>query len=315
VERNAFAFATGLFVLVFGLGILVTSRWLAGPEAMSRPYLVVTESSVAGLSPFSKVYFRGVEVGQVTDIDFATDGSRDIVIRIALQRPVPVTVNTYAVLKSQGLTGLAFIELLDDGPTDAPQLPTGETEPARIVMRPSLLESFQAVGQGIAEQIQRLVGNINKLLTPENSARLVSIIENIESLTGHLDALVRASQPAIARLEPLARSSEDAFGQASLTLKTFDDTLKILEARLTQAEALIGKSEAVVGQSQTTLNEFGAQVNDRVLPELENALGAVSAAARRIEQLTRSLEQNPPALLRGQTSPRPGPGESGYQGG
>lgn len=312
MERNAFAFAAGLFVLAFGFGILAASRWLAGPEAVSRPYLVVTESSVAGLSPFSKVYFRGVEVGQVTDINFATDSSRDIVIRIELERPVPVTVNTYAVLKSQGLTGLAFIELLDDGPPDAPALRTSETAPARIVMRPSLLESFQAVGQGIAEQIQRLVGNINKLLTPENSARLVRVVENIESLTGHLDALALASQPAIARLEPLVRSSEDAFDQASLTLKTVDDAMTILGARLDQAEALIGKSEALVGQSHRTLNELGAQVNDRVLPELENTLRAVNAAAQRIEQLTRSLERNPPALLRGQSTSRPGPGERGH---
>lgn len=314
MERDSFAFATGLFVLILGLGVLVASRLLEGPQAVNQPYLVVTESSVAGLSPFSKVYFRGVEVGQVTDIEFAADGSRDILIHIELDRLVFVTVNTYAVLKSQGLTGLAFIELLDDGPTDAAPLTTSEAEPARIVMRPSLLESFQAVGQGITEQIQRLVSNINKLFNKENTAKLGRIVDNIESVTSRLDTLLIESKPVIARLEPLARSGEEAFSQAGTTLKTLDDTLKTLSTRLDQAEALIEKSESLVSESETAITDISAQVNSTVLPELENALGAVSAAAQRIEQLTRSLAHNPPALLRGQAAPRPGPGEIGYQG-
>ena len=153
MERSAYAFATGLFVIALGLGLLAAARWLQGPEVERRPYQVVAKSSVAGLSPYSKVYYRGVEVGQVTAIRFARDGSRDILIDVALEPRVPVTVNTYAVLKSQGLTGLAFIELLDDGPLDAPELQTSGTDPGRIEMRPSLLESFQTVGQGIAEQM------------------------------------------------------------------------------------------------------------------------------------------------------------------
>ena len=307
MERRAHAIAAGLFVLALGLGALAAARWLEGPETVSSPYIVVSESSVAGLSPFSKVFYRGVEVGQVTDIRFAQDGSREILIGIELERRVPVTVNTYAVLKAQGLTGLAFIELLDDGPADAPPLATREQQPARIAMRPSLLESFQAVGQGIAEQIQQLAGNVNQLFTEQNTEQFGRIIANIESASARLDALLAGSQPAVDRLEPLVRQTEHTFARAETALQSFDDTLRTLQARLQDAEALVAKTDA-------TLTEVGGRVTDNILPELESALGAVADAAGRINRLTETLERDPPALLWGTAGPPPGPGEAGYSG-
>lgn len=307
MERNAYAFAAGLFVLALGLGALAAARWLEGPEAMSQPYVVVSESSVAGLSPFSKVYYRGVEVGQVTDIRFAQDGSREILISIELERRVPVTVNTYATLKAQGLTGLAFIELLDDGPVDAATLKTGQDAPARIAMRPSLLESFQAVGQGIAEQIQQLAGNINQLFTPENTEQLGRIIANIENASARLDAVLAGSHSVVEQLEPLVQQGEQTFAQAENTLRTFDETLEALRTPLEEAERLLATTS-------DTVTQVGGRVGSDILPQLESALGTIADAADRIDRLTENLERDPPALLWGTAVPRPGPGETGYSG-
>jgi phospholipid/cholesterol/gamma-HCH transport system substrate-binding protein len=307
MERSAYAFATGLFVIALGLGLLAAARWLQGPEVERRPYQVVAKSSVAGLSPYSKVYYRGVEVGQVTAIRFARDGSRDILIDVALEPRVPVTVNTYAVLKSQGLTGLAFIELLDDGPLDAPELQTSGTDPGRIEMRPSLLESFQTVGQGIAEQIQQLAGNLNRLLAPESVARVGRILANLEDISARVDELLGLSRPAFTRLAPLLDQGDATLAEAATTLRALRDTLELLQARLRDAEAIAARADAAVAG-------VGEQMNSGILPELEAALAAIRAAADRFERLAATLENNPPALLLGAPRPPPGPGEAGYPG-
>lgn len=307
MERSAYAFATGLFVIALGLGLLAGARWLQGPDMERRPYQVVAKSSVAGLSPYSKVYYRGVEVGQVTAIHFARDGTRDILLDIALESRVPVTVNTYAVLKSQGLTGLAFIELLDDGPLDAPELPTSSTDPGRIEMRPSLLESFQTVGQGIAEQIHQLAGNLNRLLAPESVARVGRILANLEDISARVDELLGLSRPAFTRLAPLLDQSDATLAEAGTTLQALRDTLELLQARLRDAEAIAARADAAVAG-------VGQQVNSGILPELEAALAAIRAAADRFERLATTLENNPPALLWGAPRPPPGPGEAGYSG-
>ena len=307
MERSAYAFATGLFVVLLGLGVLAAARWLQGPEIPRQPYEVVARTSVAGLSPYSKVYFRGVEVGQVTAIRFAGDGTRDILIGIELESMVPVTTNTYAVLKSQGLTGLAFIELLDDGPLDAAELVTSAERPGRIQMRPSLLESFQAVGQGIAEQIQQLAGNVNRLFTPEAGARIGRILANIEHISTRTDELLATSRPAFERLAPLIDQGDATLAEAGATLVELRETLTLLQARLRDAEALAARADATVGG-------VGEQVTTAVLPELETALVTIRAAAERFDRLAATLERNPGALLTGAPLPAPGPGEPGYSG-
>ncbi len=305
VERNAYALATGIFVVVLGIGLLLAARWLQGPAIDHQPYQLISRTSVAGLAPYSKVYYRGVDVGQVTAIRFAPDGSRDILIDIVLEPRVPVTGNTYGVLKSQGLTGLSLVELLDDGPLDAPHLATSLAAPARIPMRPSLLESFQAVGQGIAEQIQQLSSNANRLFTPDNIDRFGRIMANLEHISVRVDELLIATHPALDRLPPMLAQGDAALAEAGATLRTLRGTLDLLQQRLGEAGAIAARTEAVV-------QGIGDKVATSTLPELEASVAAVAAAAKRFDQLAATLERDPPALLLGTVPAPPGPGEPGY---
>lgn len=305
VERNAYALATGIFVVVLGIGLLLAARWLQGPAIDHQPYQLISKASVAGLAPYSKVYYRGVDVGQVTAIRFAPDGSRDILIDIVLEPRVPVTGNTYGVLKSQGLTGLSLVELLDDGPLDAPRLATSLAAPARIPMRPSLLESFQAVGQGIAEQIQQLSSNANRLFTPDNIDRISRIMANLEHISVRVDELLIATRPALDRLPPMLAQGDAALAEAGATLRTLRSTLDLLQQRLGEAGAIAARTEA-------TVQGIGDKVATSTLPELDASVAAVAAAAKRFEQLAATLERDPPALLLGTVPAPPGPGEPGY---
>ncbi|MBK6960477.1 MAG: MCE family protein [Gammaproteobacteria bacterium] len=305
MERNAYALATGVFVVVLGIGLLLAARWLQGPAVDRQPYQLISKASVAGLAPHSKVYYRGVDVGQVTAIQFAPDGSRDILIDIVLEPRVPVTGNTYGVLKSQGLTGLSLVELLDDGPLDAPHLATSAAAPARIPMRPSLLESFQAVGQGIAEQIQQLSSNANRLFTPDNIDRMSRIMANLEHISVRVDELLIATRPTLDRLPPMLAQGDTALAEAGATLRALRDTLELFQQRLGEAGAIAARTEA-------TVQGIGAKVATSTLPELEASVAAVAAAAKRFEQLAATLERDPPALLLGTVPAPPGPGEPGY---
>jgi phospholipid/cholesterol/gamma-HCH transport system substrate-binding protein len=305
MERNAYALATGVFVVVLGIGLLLAARWLQGPAVDHRPYQLIAKTSVAGLAPYSKVYYRGVDVGQVTAIRFAPDGSRDILIDIVLEPRVPVTGNTYGVLKSQGLTGLSLVELLDDGPLDAPRLATSATAPAQIPMRPSLLESFQAVGQGIAEQIQLLSSNANRLFTPDNIDRIGRIMANLEHISVRVDELLIATRPVLDRMPPMLAQGDAALAEAGATLRALRTTLDLLQQRLGEAGAIAVRTEAMV-------QGIGDKVTTSTLPELDASVAAVAAAAKRFEQLAATLERDPPALLLGTVPVPPGPGEPGY---
>ena len=59
--------------------------------------------------------YRGVTVGKVENIRLDPEKLQTILIRIAVDRDLPLTKNAYAQLGYQGLTGLAFVQLNDDG--------------------------------------------------------------------------------------------------------------------------------------------------------------------------------------------------------
>ena len=154
MENRAHALLTGLFVIGLGLAAALASFWLHDTRQAHTPYLLITQGAVSGLVPYSTVRYRGVEIGQVTTVDFAHDGTRDIHIRIEIQPDIPITANTYATLRYMGITGLAQVELADDGPPDAPRLPSSSASLARIPMRPSLFESLSDAGQNVLTQFQ-----------------------------------------------------------------------------------------------------------------------------------------------------------------
>lgn len=302
MEPRSYAFITGLFIILFSVGLFFVARWVDTPDVVRIHYQVVSEGSVSGLSPYSKVYFRGVEVGQATQIAFASDGSRSILIDIELETFVPVTINTYAMLKQQGLTGIAQIELLDDGPSDAPRLASSPDHPVRITMRPSLLESLQNVGQGIAEQVQQLTINLNQMFTEEKRDRVDQIMHNIELSTGSLYEMTQEIKPAI---ETVPRLGEEA----QKSLASLDTTLKSAEQTLKNADTLARESTEVSKSLLQISNNFLNQT----LPEINQAVAQLTTAAEAVTRASEELSQDPPALLLGRQRPPPGPGEPGHQ--
>jgi len=99
-----------------------------------------TTSSVSGLKNEASVRYRGVDVGRVASIKIEPGLSGRIQIRIGVQEDTPVTRSTYAQLGYQGVTGLAYVSLNDDG-TSSELLKADAGEPPRIEMRPSIFDS------------------------------------------------------------------------------------------------------------------------------------------------------------------------------
>jgi phospholipid/cholesterol/gamma-HCH transport system substrate-binding protein len=77
MESRAHALAAGLFVVLLIALLSLTAAWLGGPHFRGLPYDLITERSVAGLTPGASVRLRGVEVGRVDGIGFdrKTDGT------------------------------------------------------------------------------------------------------------------------------------------------------------------------------------------------------------------------------------------------
>ena len=115
MENSAHALVAGIFVILLSIAVGLVATWFSGDNIQRVSYLVVTKESVSGLNPQSSVHYRGVLIGKVEDIEFDPEDSQQILVQISVNENVNLQNTVYAQLGYQGVTGLAYIQLNDDG--------------------------------------------------------------------------------------------------------------------------------------------------------------------------------------------------------
>ncbi|MGA9853307.1 MAG: MlaD family protein [Gammaproteobacteria bacterium] len=295
MNNRAYALVTGLFVLVMVAAIVVAAVFLGGSHQQTKPYIVVTTGNVYGLAPRSTVYFRGIAAGQVDSIGFDPADPRRILIHIEVNTDIPVTRDTYAVSKLQGVTGLSQLGLQTSGRSSEP-LATSAQAPARIPLRPSLLDQLSDTGTKVVAQLDTLTISLNQLLNADNREHIRRLLAQADVASANLVKLETDLDAGARRMPALA-------GQMQTTLSRVDDLTKSLNQLTQQAETLV-----VSGQVA------GQKINSETLPRLNAALAQITAASAQIRRLAGSLQKNPQQLLLGPQRTAPGPGEPGYKG-
>ncbi len=288
MNNRAYALITGIFVLALGTAIIAAAIWLTGTRVATKPYIIATTGSVAGLAPHSTVFFRGLAAGRVNSVRFDARDPRRILIRVEVDAGIPVTRDTYAVFRLQGLTGASLLDLETSG-TSRELLATSAQSPAYIPLHASLLDELGTTAPQLMQQLQTLIGALNQLLNTGNRAHVARLLAQADAASA---ALVRLEN----NLDIETRRLPALTGQMQATLAQID--------RLT----------ANLDQLSVTARAAGQQVNAETLPRLNATLSRISAAADQIRRLAASLHKNPQQLLSGPQSPPPGPGEPGYKG-
>src|SRR4030067_1419905 len=122
-EKVNFA-VVGVFVLVLGTALIGGVLWLSSGGSYGRSYDVYQtymKESVAGLNLNASVRYRGVEVGHVQQIALAPGNVEQVQLTLAIESGTPIKVDTVAILSTQGLTGIAFVDLTG-GSRNSPEL-------------------------------------------------------------------------------------------------------------------------------------------------------------------------------------------------
>lgn len=314
MENRAHAIVAGLFVIIFGLALAAVILWFGGDTAEEDVYVLVSKSSVSGLNPQAAVRYRGLQVGHVEKIQLDPQDSRTILIRILIDPATPITKGTYAELAYQGLTGLAYIQLDDDGTASRPH-ETRSDAPARIEMRESLLQEVGSSAPLLLARVSALTERLTELFNDENLTHIKNTLANIENVSARFIALQNKLEPTLDALPAVAMDTQKA-------MKHADELLVDLNKLTLQAKQSLAKFDQVatsagkVAVSAEKIGKAGEEVSRELrasaLPKFERLMEDLTVTARNLDKLLTTIERRPQSLIFGKTEAQPGPGETGF---
>src|ERR1700694_908641 len=298
----------GLFVLVLGAALIAGVLWLASGGSFQRKYdlyLAIEDESVAGLNLYAPVKYSGVDVGKVREIRLDPGNPQRVYLLFAIERGTPVKEDTVAVLKTQGLTGIAYVEL-SGGARDSPPLRvTAASEYPVIRTKPSLSARLENVLTTVLAKLDSASSNINAILSDENRAALKSALADIASVPHPIAARKDTLDTGIANAARTFENASRATAQAGPMIDRIGrsaDAVEKMGNELARTSASAGKTVDSVGADA---KRFTAET----LPELERLLGELSVLTTSLRRLSEQTERDPRGFLFGRRPVPEGPGE------
>lgn len=298
----------GLFVLVLGAVLIAVVLWLASGGAFQKKYdlyLAVEDESVAGLTPNAPVKFNGVDVGKVRDIRLDPTNPQRVSLLFAILRGTPIKEDTVAVLKTQGLTGIAYVELSGGARDSPPLLATAGNEYPLIRTKPSLSARLENVLTSVLAKLDSTSSSINALLSEENRAAFKSALADIAVVSRTIAARKGAIDAGIASAARTFDNGARATAQLGPVIDRIGRSADAVEKMGNEAALASASADKTIAAVGTGVKRFTADA----LPELERLLGEMNVLAASLRRLSEKVEGSPGGLLLGRSPVPPGPGE------
>ena len=312
--------AVGSFVIVLGIALVAISAWLtsAADTKVYDYYRVYTRESVAGLNLNASVKYKGVDVGQVTNIELDRDNPDRVELILKIEQGAPIRENTIAKLVSRGVTGLVYVELSGGG--QSPPLMPNPDEPFPIIKSgPSLVSRVE-------DAFNNLSIKLDYLLREENLIAFSQILANVEAVTTLVAARSDNITQILVSLETIANTLAVNVNNIENSLSNFSDTLgnstrigNKLESLLIQTKTTLVETTPMIKAITKTTEEVEKAVADsrreihqlaqQTAPELNTLLTNLQRLTDTMERFVRALDRNPRMLLLGRPKGTLGPGE------
>ena len=314
------AFVCAAILLAVVAVILMGSGPMHKRELLFETYV---EETVQGVSEGSALKYRGIPVGSVKSISFATydytaedvrpDASAEDVDRASRYARIVLAVDTTdmpdpeefqrfleretakglrAHMKSQGITGLVYVDCDYEDP-GSPTLPVPwNPKHPYIPMAPSLSKTLTDAVQGVAQEIRGFAdvrANVTNL-----AVRIAALVDNANAVLGGVPALVAAASNAVASADAFLRAAKD---DAAPLPGLLSETSNLVVSASAFLDSVKGDVAGVAASSTNFLAGADATVAGLRTP-LESTLDDLSRASRNLADILDAIRDDPGRLFR-----------------
>ncbi len=183
------AFVIILFILMM-VGVIGLSKGFSSGQYTT--YQVFMRESISGLSVDAPIEFNGVPIGRVQAIEIDQKDPQVVILLLDVRRLTPITQGTRAMLNTKGLTGIAYLALIDKGTDVRPLIALpGESFPV-IKTAPSLLMRFDSTFTEISRSLADVSIAMKLLLDTDNLQSIKHILYNTNIATKNISDITRS---------------------------------------------------------------------------------------------------------------------------
>ncbi len=299
MEREANYAAVGAFVLLVGLLGVLFVYWYSDTREHRdyNRYEIYFTGSVSGLDRGAAVRYLGVGVGRVVDMHIDPRDSSRVQVIVDIDATTPISQNTVAELGLQGVTGLLYIDLLEDRSKKHPSPPVTGLKYPVIRSGPSRFDVFLASLPELVAAVGDLVQRAHLLLSDRNLEAVTATLGNLAQASGRLPPLTRDAGALVAELHAATadlgatvKGTRELIDAAGPDLQAAAQRLRTISEHLASASE---KLDRVIAENRADIRSFARDG----LPEIERFAREGREAAEDIRALSNSLRENPAQLL------------------
>jgi len=299
MDRDANYVAVGAGVLLVTAMALSFVLWYTNQHE-KRIYLryeIYFQGSVSGLTPGSPVRYLGVDVGKVSRIMIDPQQRNRVLVIADIEAIAPIDGRTRASLSLQGVTGLLFIDLKQDGRATVPgTLAEGLNYPV-IRSAPSDFDVLLSNLPALTTNLVELADRFNQVFSDENVRSFKATLDNARLASERLPGTLREVQDLVADVR---HATQEVQGAAAELREIEAHAAPDIESAIANMRRLSDN----LAKTSDRLEHFAADNEPRIsrftqqsLPEFEQLLRESRQAARDFRDLSRSLKQNPSQLI------------------
>src|ERR1700730_14118833 len=212
MDRDANYVAVGAFVLLVVAMALSFVLWYTNQQD-KRIYLryeIYFPGTVSGLTPGSPVRYLGVDVGKVARIMIDPQQRNRVLVIVDIEATAPIDGRTRASLSLQGITGLLFIDLKQDGNSTGPGVLADGLHYPVIRSAPSDFDVLLSNLPTLATHLVELVERVNQVFSDENVRSFKATLDNARLASERLPGTLREVQELVADVRHAAQQVQGA---------------------------------------------------------------------------------------------------------
>jgi len=293
----------GIFVLLFGAGVIGFTFWLAkyGINHEYSTYKLYMKESVAGLSKDSTVRLRGVDIGRVSKIQINPKNIEEIEVFLKINSDVSIKKDMLAHTQMLGITGLLSIEI-DGGTNEAENLIAKEDFIPIIPTKQSWLSKTTKGIGNLSENVNTVLEQSKKVLTNKNIDNLSSILDSTNTLVNNAIAVMGEFNTTV-----------QLYKQVAIELNSTLESVNVDFTKVTKATIPTLNSIKKASNNFSTLSlkiESTIKKGDYNLRDIfEPMLIDIGILTEQMSDLARELQSSPNGLLFKSRKTQKGPGE------